>query len=427
LLPVFSLPEYPFGEPSHEPLNQLPFFYVLVSGFHVVKASGEGHGTMVMDTFEVTVIGAGVVGLAIARELALAGRKVLVVEKHRTFGQETSSRNSEVIHAGIYHPSDLQKTTLCVLGNRLLYEFCLKNKVHHKRIGKIIVAVDKQEVETLEELKRQGEYNGVEGLGLIGKKRIHEMEPEVRAEAALFSSSTGILDSHRFMECLIKSAEGHGAILAFRIEVTGIHFDGRTYSLDINNGEYSIRSRIVVNSAGLHADRIAALGGMKIDQRDYRLKPCKGNYFAPSPGPKLRHLVYPVPHKNKEYLGIHATLDLGGRVRFGPDIRYLKDGPTEVNGIPCREFDYSVDEDGKDAFFEAIRKYLPGITLESLHPDMSGIRPKLQGPGEPPRDFVIREEGDAGFPGFINLIGIESPGLTCSLAIGEIVRFMIHG
>lgn len=378
-------------------------------------------------SFEVTVIGAGVVGLAIARDFALAGGRVLVVEKHRTFGQETSSRNSEVIHAGIHHPPEFQKTTLCVIGNRLLYDFCVKNKVPHKRTGKIIAAVDNREVETLEELKRQGESNGVEGLRLIGKKRTHEMEPEVRAEAALFSPSSGILDSHRFMECLIRSAEEHGAIRAFRTEVTGIHFDGRMYNLDINNGEYSIKSRIVVNSAGLHADRIAALGGMKIDRRDYRLKPCKGNYFAPSPGPKLRHLVYPVSHKNKEYLGIHATLDLGGRVRFGPDIRYLKDGPSELNGIPSREFDYSVDEDGKEAFFEAIRKYLPGITLESLHPDMSGIRPKLQGPGEPPRDFVIREETDAGLPGFINLIGIELPGLTCSLAIGEIVRSMIHG
>jgi L-2-hydroxyglutarate oxidase LhgO len=381
---------------------------------------------MEIDTFDVVVIGAGVVGLAVSRELAVVGCRVLVVEKNRTFGQETSSRNSEVIHAGIYNPPNFKKTSLCIAGNRLLYDFCKKNEIPHNKIGKLIVAVHEQEVKILEELKKQAELNGVEGLSLIGQKRVNELVPEVRAVSALFSTSSGILDSHRFMECLLKSAKEHEAIVAFKTEVTGIHFDGVMYDLDINNGEYTIRTKDVVNCAGLHSDRIAALVGVKIDQKGYRLKPCKGNYFVSSSGPKLQHLVYPVPHKNKEYLGIHATLDLGGRVRFGPDIRYLQSEAADSDCPESREFDYTVDEDRKAAFFEAVQKYLPGINMDSFHPDMSGIRPKLQGPGEPPRDFVIKEELDIGFPGFINLIGIESPGLTCSLAIGEEVRSIIY-
>jgi L-2-hydroxyglutarate oxidase LhgO len=380
---------------------------------------------MSSDTFEVIIIGAGVIGLAVAAELAVRHRQVLVVEKNRASGQETSSRNSEVLHAGIYYPSNLFKSSLCVTGNRLLYEFCAKQGVPHLRAGKIIVATFASELESLEELKQQGESNGIDDLRIIGEKEIRKIEPEVQAMAGLFSPSTGIINSHRFMECLFRIAERHNALLAFRAEVTAISCHGRMYNLDINRGEYSIQTKILVNCAGLYADRMAALAGIDIDRRGYRLRHCKGNYFVSSPSPGLRHLVYPVPHKNSEFLGIHATPDLGGKVRFGPDILYLDDSPALDGVPPSRDFDYSVDESRKTDFFSAITKYLPGIKMEMLHPDMSGIRPKLQGPGEPLRDFVIREEGHSGFPGLINLIGIESPGLTCSLSIARFVSSLV--
>lgn len=379
-------------------------------------------------TFDVIIIGAGVVGLAIAQKLARRDRKLAVLEKHESFGQETSSRNSEVIHAGIYYPRDFLKSRLCVEGNRLLYAWCREHNVPHAGIGKLIVATTEEEASSLEVIRSGAEQNGVPGLELLGKKQLLSIEPEVSALAALLSPTTGIIDSHRLMRSLLLAAEDNGALMSCRAKVTAIRFDGAGYNLEINNGEYRIQAKTVINSAGLHADQIAALTGIDIDARGYRLKPCKGNYFSASPAPRLRRLVYPVPMKNNVGLGIHATLDLTGRVRFGPDSRYLDkeeilcltssqnghDRPRE-SALSL----YKVDEDRKDAFGNAIRKYLPGFDAAALHPDMSGIRPKVQGPGDPVMDFIIREERSCGYPGFINLIGIESPGLTACLAIAR--------
>lgn len=364
------------------------------------------------ETVDVTIIGAGVVGLAIAEALAQRNRQIVVLERNDSFGQETSSRNSEVIHAGIYYPKAFLKSRLCLEGNRLLYAWCEEYAVPHRRIGKLIVATNAQECADLERIKITAEDNGVENLKLLGRIEVQSMEPEVFALAALFSPNTGIVDSHRLMKTLLISAEEKGAIITYRSEVTAVRFDGTVWDLDLNHGAYCIRTKKLINSAGLHADRIADLAGINIDAAGYRLKPCKGNYFTASPAPKIRRLVYPVPVKNNVDLGIHATLDLVGRVRFGPDSRYLP---------PDQPFDYTVDDALKPAFHTSISRYLPGVSLDALAPDMSGIRPKIQGPGDPMMDFIIQEEGARGLPGLVNLVGMESPGLTSCLAIGKYV------
>jgi L-2-hydroxyglutarate oxidase LhgO len=388
-----------------------------------------------MQLFNVTIIGAGVIGLAIAEGLSAEHHNVLVLEKNTSFGQETSSRNSEVIHAGIYYPTGLLKSTLCVEGSHLLYKHCKKRQIPHRKTGKLIVATSDEECAQLEAIRKQAEQNGVEDLTLIGNKQVRILEPEVRAKAALFSPSTGIIDTHGLIRSFYLQAEENGATISFRTEVTAIHRDGTHYDLEINDGAYHVQTRTLINSAGLHADRIAALAGIDINEADYRLKFCKGNYFSASPSPKINHLVYPVPAKNNESLGIHATLALDGRVRFGPDSRYLDAaeissrslrGAQQRGNFPSEPFDYTVDENHKASFYEAITRYLPRITMDQLHPDMSGIRPKLQGPGEPYRDFVIREESDRGFPGMINLIGIESPGITSCLAIQNKVQNILE-
>jgi L-2-hydroxyglutarate oxidase LhgO len=365
------------------------------------------------NTFDITIIGAGVIGLAIAEELSACNKHVLLVEKHTGLGQETSSRNSEVIHAGIYYPHGFLKAAFCTEGNLLLYELCRERNIPHKRLGKLIVATDDEECERLESIKKHAEGNGVTDLTLLGKKQILTLEPEVNAKAAIFSPSTGIIDSHSLMRSFYVRAEANGAIIAFRSEVTAIHKENGSYELETNRGEYRFCTKVLINSAGLYSDRITALAGINIDRMGYRLKYCKGNYFSASPAPKLHHLVYPVPPENTVSLGIHATLDLGNRVKFGPDSQYVD------------EIEYSIDEGRKTSFYLSIKKYLPGIKEEMLHPDMCGIRPKLQGPGEPPRDFVVKDEKDIGYPGLINLIGIESPGLTSCIAIARYISHLV--
>jgi L-2-hydroxyglutarate oxidase LhgO len=365
------------------------------------------------ESVDVTIVGAGVVGLAVAETLAQKNRQVLVLEKNDSFGKETSSRNSEVIHGGIYYPKEFLKSRLCLEGNRILYAWCERCNVPYRRIGKLIVATDEDECAELERIKITAEDNGVENLELLGQSQLKSKEPEVAALAALFSPSTGIIDTHRLMRTLLISAEGKNVIVAYRAEVTAIHFDGSAWDISINSGQYRVRTKILINSAGLYADRIAALAGIDVDTAGYRLKQCKGTYSTASPAPKINHLIYPVPAKNNVGLGIHATLDLSGRVRFGPDSQYLS---------TSQRFDYSVDEARKPVFYESVRRYLPCISMNSLNPDMSGIRPKLQRPGEPVKDFIIQEEGSQGLAGLVNLIGIESPGLTACLSIAKYIR-----
>jgi L-2-hydroxyglutarate oxidase LhgO len=363
--------------------------------------------------FDVTIIGAGVIGLAVAEELSSHVNELLLVEKNHTIGQETSSRHSGVIHAGIYYPVGFSKARLCREGNRLLYEFCRKRNISHRRLGKLIVATNDDEADELWKIKKQAAENDVTNLSFLSRRQIQSLEPEVGAATALFSPSTGIIDSHSLMRSFYINAESNGAIVVFHSEVTQVQLDNGHYEVEINSGEHRFQTRLVVNCAGLHSDKIAALVGIDIDEVSYRLKYCKGSYYSVSPSPKLNHLVYPVPDAENEGLGIHATVDLGGRVRFGPDTEY-------VSGL-----EYTVDERKREQFYHSVRTYLPGIRRESLHPDMSGIRPKLQGPGEPYRDFVIQDELRLGYPGFINLIGIESPGLTASIPIAQHVASLV--
>lgn len=356
-------------------------------------------------------------GLAIAAKLSEAYQNIFVIEKNASFGQEISSRNSEVIHAGIYYPQDSLKTKTCTEGRRLLYEFCAQNKVLFKNTGKLIVAINNQEVEDLEALFKQGLENGVEGLQFLSKDEVKKIEPRVEAEAGILSSSTGILDSHSLMKSLATRFESGGGTIAYNTEVVGIDKLDGGFEVTVEDkaeGFFKFFTRILVNSAGLNSDKVAKMVGLCDDE--YRLKYCKGNYFRISSNKAkfINRLVYPVPKKNRVGLGIHATLDLAGGLRLGPDDEYVE------------KIDYTVEVSKKEFFYESVRKFLPFIYLEDLSPDTAGIRPKLQGPGEDFKDFVIKEESANGFPGFINLIGIESPGLTSSFSIARMVKDMIR-
>lgn len=362
------------------------------------------------DAADVVVIGAGVVGLACAATLSRAGRSVVVIERHDAIARETTSRNSQVIHAGLYYPAGSWKARLCVAGREQLYARCARLGIPHRRTGKLVVACDASEIATLERLRALGTENGAPGLEIVDGAEVARREPHVRAVAALVSPATGIVDAHAYALSFAAEAEAHGAALALGREVIAIertqtHY--RVVASGARDERETIEAAAVVNAAGLASDRIAALAGIDVDARKLRLHWCKGDYFALAPGAPLRFsgLVYPVPAQAG--LGIHVTLDLGGRVRFGPDAEYVD------------RLDYAVDPEKATRFADAARRYLPSLRSEWLAPDQAGIRPKLQGPGESFRDFAIEEESAAGLPGFVNLVGIESPGLTAAEAIAE--------
>ncbi len=368
---------------------------------------------------QITIIGAGVVGLAIAARLSKDFRDVYITEKHPTFGQETSSRNSEVIHAGIYYPQGSLKSILCLEGNGLLYDYCRENDIPFKKCGKIIVATTDDEVSIIEGIMKTAVINGVDDLELIEKDRIAELEPSVYALKAIYSPSTGIVDSHSLMKSLETGIIINGGQIAYGSEVTGIKRIEEGYEITVVDSEktsFSFTTRIVINSAGLSSDLVSAFAGLS-DNR-LRIRFCKGEYFRLNP-PKNRlinRLVYPVPVHNLEGIGIHVTVDMDGGVKLGPDVTYLD----------SNVYDYKVTPSKQDAFFRSALKFLPFLEYDDLAPEMAGIRPKIQGPGEPVRDFYIREESDQGMPGFINLIGMESPALTSCLSIANHVRNLIN-
>ncbi|WP_319405462.1 NAD(P)/FAD-dependent oxidoreductase [uncultured Desulfosarcina sp.] len=367
-----------------------------------------------------TIVGAGVVGLAVAAELSKTRKGILILERNPSFGQETSSRNSEVIHAGIYYARDSLKARLCVEGNRLLYPLCEQHRIPHRRCGKLIVATEKDEEAILATIQDRARENGAEALELLSARRIKALEPNVKACAALFSPSTGIIHSHRLMRHYAARANKNGARFVPQTTVSRVEKqeDGR-YRVHVaypDGQTDAFASRWIINCAGLESDRLAESMGIDIDACGYRLSYWKGEYFSlDAPPGFIRHLVYPVPPANHVGLGVHATIDMGGRVKFGPNATYL----------PDRDLDYSVNPAARQSFYEAARRYLPGIALDQLQPEMTGIRPKLQKPGDPARDFIIAEESSKGFPGVINLIGIESPGLTASPAIARHVAAMV--
>ena len=370
---------------------------------------------------DIAVVGAGVVGLAVAAELAAAGRAVLVLERQPGPGRETSSRNSEVIHGGLYYPQGSLKAQLCVEGRRLLYELCARQGIGHRRIGKLIVACSAEELPELERLHALGTANGVEGLELLDGAALARLEPEVRAVAALRSAETGIIDGHGLMKALEARLHAAGGLTLYQCALAGVEpppSAGRDFVLRLRNpsGEETLRCRTLVNAAGLESDTVAAWAGCPGDPLHW----CKGDYFSVS-GTSSRlvsRLIYPVPPRN--YLGIHVTLDLGGRMRLGPDATYIDRTLGQAPHL-------LVDEAKGSVFAAAVRRYLPRLAAEDLQPDMAGLRPKLQGPAEGFRDFVIRGEAGAGQPNLINLIGIESPGLTSSLAIARRVNEILRG
>ncbi len=367
-------------------------------------------------SYDVIIIGAGIVGLACAERLSSSGAKVLVIERHPGFGNETSSRNSEVIHAGIYYPQNSLKAILCVDGNRKIYVWCEKYRIPHYRIGKFIVAVNKDESERLENIYQNGIANGVQGLKRSPIENFRKEEPHINAHSVLWSGSTGIVDSHKLMASLEYLAIECGCDFAYNHSVEQIKPISSGYevvSTDTHGNKSSATAGIIINSAGLDSDSVAEMAGINADKTGYRLHYCKGHYFkiTPSKSHIANHLIYPVPNDKLHSLGIHITCELDGSLKLGPDSQYLA----------TRQQDYSISGEAHRKFYQAAAEYINGLEYDDITPGLAGIRPKLQTEGGGFRDFVIAEESGKGLPGLINLIGIESPGLTCCLTIADYV------
>src|SRR3984893_11489520 len=364
---------------------------------------------MHMESVDCVVVGAGVVGLAVARALALTGREVIILDAADGIGTETSSRNSEVIHAGIYYPAGSLMARFCVAGRKALYDYCAAKGVPHANCGKLIVATNAEEDAMLAGIKRRAEMNGEEGMRVLAAAEATAMEPNLSCTSALLSPVTGIIDSHAFMLALQGDAENAGAVPVFFSPATGGRVVQGGVEIDVGGADpMTLRCRLLVNSTGLHAPGFATrIAGMPAD----RVPPAcyaKGNYFTLSGRSPFSRLIYPVPVPGG--LGVHITVDMGGQAKFGPDVEW-------IDGI-----DYSVDPHRADKFYAAVRKYWPDIKDGSLQPGYAGIRPKIVPPGAPAQDFRVQGPAEHGVPGPINLFGIESPGLTSSLALAEQVR-----
>ena len=357
---------------------------------------------------QVLVIGAGVVGLAIARAGALAGHEVIVAEATQGIGNGVSSRNSEVIHGGMYYPTDSLRAFHCIRGRRMLYAFCDSHGVPHRQCGKLIVATSEAELAKIEHIHGQGLVNGVEDLVLIGGNAVKAMEPELACVGALHSPQTGIIDSHAYMLALQGELEAQGGAIAFGTRIERLAPADGGWDVHFSGAESGVLTvDVVVNSAGLGAQTIAHATEGYPSARIPRLVMARGNYFGYTRRPVFTRLIYPAPVDGG--LGIHVTLDLAGRMRFGPDVEWIE------------HEDYAVNASRADAFYARIRTYWPGLPDDTLVPDYAGIRPKLTGPGEAAADFLIEMPAQHGLPGLINLFGIESPGLTSSLSIAEAV------
>ncbi len=361
-----------------------------------------------MTDFDVGIVGGGVIGLSCAAMLAKAGRSTVLLERHARPGQETSSRNSGVIHAGLYYPTHSLKALTCVHGRELLYQRCRAHGIGHKKTGKLLVATTPEEEQKLEVIHARAQSNGAGDLKPLSGREIAALEPRVSALSGLWSPESGIVDVHELMYSYQKEALDHGALISFQSELHALEASHRGFELRASSAGAPtdpIRCAVVVNAAGLFADHVASLAGLDIDALGYRYHWCKGDYFSLAPELRglVQHLVYPVPvHAG---LGIHITFDLGGRLTLGPDTEYVS------------ELSYRVEPAKRSVFAAAARRYLPELEDEHLFADYAGIRPKLQGPKDGFRDFVIEDAAVHGLPGLINLIGIESPGVTASLAI----------
>ena len=371
-----------------------------------------------MDTVECVVIGAGVVGLACARALAMAGRDVIILEAGPDIGMETSSRNSEVIHSGIYYPMGSLKASACVKGRDALYAYCQTHHINHAKIGKLIVATNLPEQEELTNLLKKGQANGVTDLELIDSKDAIAKEPGLSCLGALWSPSTGIIDSHGLMLAFQGEFEDHGGMIAFntlfeRAEVTDNGIIIKAGTADIMTSQpFTLKTQCLINAAGLNAQDVAR----NIEGFNRQLIPdrhiARGVYFSLRGNSPFSHLIYPAPEPGG--LGVHATLDLAGQCRFGPDVEWID------------EIDYNVDPKRGDSFYEKIRKYWPDLKDNSLIPAYAGIRPKVSGPGKPAGDFIIQGPQAHKSGAIINLFGIESPGLTASMALAKDVEVLAN-
>jgi L-2-hydroxyglutarate oxidase LhgO len=385
-------------------------------------------------TPDLVIIGAGAVGLACAAEASARGLRTILVERHDSFGQDTSSRNSEVIHSGIYYTPGSLKAKLCVAANRWMYDYCAAHDVWTNRCGKLVVAVGDAEIPRIEEIHRRGETNGVEGLRMLSGADAKKLEPKISCAAALLVPSAGIVDSHGLLRSYLAEAKAGGAEIVYGVtHVAAVKTPGgdtasgsgaRTpggYTLRMkergagHDGDTEITTPRVINAAGLCAGQVAASFGIDIDAAGYRIHPNRGHYYviASPGGPPISRLVYPVPPANLTSLGLHLSIDRGGRCRAGPDAEYIDPSTPEQEW-------YRFDESRRGKFFDAVVRYMPSLRMEELSPDQVGVRAKVQKAGDPMGDFIIREESDRGLPGLVNLVGIESPGLTSSREIAKL-------
>jgi L-2-hydroxyglutarate oxidase LhgO len=358
-----------------------------------------------VEKLDAVVIGAGVVGLAVARALAMAGREVVILEAEDAIGTHTSSRNSEVIHAGIYYPKGSLKARSCVAGKALLYEYCVEHGVPHRRSGKLIVASNDAQVGELEQIQTKAHANGVTDVVWMTQAQVLALEPELSCVAGLYSPSTGIIDSHALMLAYLGDAEAHGAMLALKSHLVGAQVAAQGFV--VHSDQMDVACDVLVNSAGLRAPSVArSIEGFPENFIPRELY-AKGNYYSLTRKAPFSRLVYPVPEPGG--LGVHVTLDLAGQARFGPDVEWVE------------RIDYRVDPKRSERFYAAIRKYWPGLPDGALSPGYAGIRPKTAGPGEPAPDFEVQGPSAHGIPGLVHLFGIESPGLTSSLALAGLV------
>lgn len=363
-----------------------------------------------MNKTDVVIIGAGSVGLAIARRLSVRGKNIVLLERHGTFGQDTSTRNSEVIHGGMYYPTGSLKARLCVEGNRMLYEICAEQNIPHRKTGKLIIANTEDERKSIEEIYQQGQSNHVPNLRMIEEQEIKNLEPNIHATWALLSPESGILDATELMRYFEQKSVENGVTIRYNHEVIDLEKSNNNYTVSVRreNGEIEkISTPVVINAAGLYADSISAMLGMDIEKNNYHIYWVKGEYFDVNQRHKgiMSHLIYPTP--TPVSLGIHVRLRLDGSFALGPNAIYVDD------------INYDVDPTHLGNFFSDVKEYLPFLKKSDLTPGVAGIRAKLQARGETAKDFIIRNEADKGLPGFINLVGIDSPALTACAAIAE--------
>lgn len=368
-----------------------------------------------MEQFEVEclVVGAGVVGLAVARALAMKGKEVWLLDRESQVGMQTSSRNSEVIHAGIYYPQGSLKAKLCVQGRHLLYDYCDRNAIPYRRCGKLIVAKDVSQLDDLKRIQQHAIANGVEDLEFLCQEEVLAMEPDLEVVGALFSPSTGIIDSHSYMQQLQADFERFGGQVVLNTELVAKEIDETGIIFELKGQNTQLKASSCVNSAGLSAiqlfKNIVTFPQQYLPEAHF----AKGSYFAYSAKTPFTHLIYPVPVSGG--LGVHLTIDMAGAAKFGPDVEWLTESEVPEGG----EFDYVVDPNKSNDFVTAISQYWPNVDSKKLVTDYSGMRPKVSGPDEPAGDFIIQGVDEHGIDGLVNLFGIESPGLTSSLAIAE--------